>query len=124
MVADQIGKLAYDSAKSAISTRELISKSLEEIENGNQITEKSVETIHKILSNMQEFAEVAKNTSGTSKTQSDMLKQIIQGLEQISSVVQGNSAAAQESSAVSEELSAQSEGLKSQVSNFKPRAAQ
>lgn len=124
VVADQIGKLAYDSAKSAISTRELISKSLEEIENGNQITEKTVEVIHKILSNMQEFAGAAKNASVTSKTQSDMLKQIMQGLEQISSVVQGNSAAAQESSAVSEELSAQSEGLKSQVSNFKLRTAQ
>ena len=40
VVADQIGKLASDSAQSAIDTKKLIEKSLDEIENGNIITEK------------------------------------------------------------------------------------
>ena len=39
VVADQIGKLATDSAKSAISTRELISKCLQEVEAGNGIVD-------------------------------------------------------------------------------------
>ena len=38
VVADQIGKLASDSAKSAVNTRELIDKTLVEIEKGNSIT--------------------------------------------------------------------------------------
>ena len=37
VVADQIGKLAGDSAQAAVNTRDLIEKSLQEIENGNQI---------------------------------------------------------------------------------------
>lgn len=42
VVADQIGKLADDSAKSAVNTRELIAKAIEEVENGNAITKKTV----------------------------------------------------------------------------------
>lgn len=38
VVADQIGKLAADSANSAVNTRELIDKTLVEIQKGNEIT--------------------------------------------------------------------------------------
>ena len=38
VVADQIGKLAADSAKSAVNTRDLIDKTLVEIDKGNNIT--------------------------------------------------------------------------------------
>lgn len=119
VVADQIGKLASDSAKSAIDTKELIAKSLVEIDNGNKITLKTVEAIEGILASMKEFAENAKEASDASKNQADMLKQVEAGIDQISRVVQNNSASAQETSATSEELSAQSEGLKQQVDKFK-----
>ena len=119
VVADQIGKLASDSAQAAVNTRELIEKSLEEIESGNQITEKTVAALNKILESMNDFANVAKGTSESSTEQASMLKQIEQGIEQISSVVQSNSAAAEETSATSEELSAQSEGLKELVGKFR-----
>ena len=115
VVADQIGKLAGDSAQAAVNTRDLIEKSLQEIENGNQITEKTVAALNKILESMNDFANAAKGASESSTEQADMLKQIEQGIEQISSVVQSNSAAAEETSATSQELSAQSEGLKNLV---------
>ena len=110
VVADQIGKLAGDSAQAAVNTRDLIEKSLQEIENGNQITEKTVAALNKILESMNDFANAAKGASESSTEQ---------GIEQISSVVQSNSAAAEETSATSQELSAQSEGLKNLVGRFK-----
>lgn len=119
VVADQIGKLAGDSAQAAVNTRDLIEKSLQEIENGNQITEKTVAALNKILESMNDFANAAKGASESSTEQADMLKQIEQGIEQISSVVQSNSAAAEETSATSQELSAQSEGLKNLVGKFR-----
>lgn len=119
VVADQIGKLAGDSAQAAVNTRDLIEKSLQEIENGNQITKKTVAALNKILESMNDFANAAKGASESSTEQADMLKQIEQGIEQISSVVQSNSAAAEETSATSQELSAQSEGLKNLVGRFK-----
>lgn len=119
VVADQIGKLAGDSAQAAVNTRDLIEKSLQEIENGNQITEKTVAALNKILESMNDFANAVKGASESSTEQANMLKQIEQGIEQISSVVQSNSAAAEETSATSQELSAQSEGLKTLVGKFR-----
>jgi methyl-accepting chemotaxis protein len=84
VVADQIGKLAGDSAQAAVNTRDLIEKSLQEIENGNQITEKTVAALNKILESMNDFANAAKGASESSTEQADMLKQIEQGIEQIS----------------------------------------
>ena len=103
VVADQIGKLAGDSAQAAVNTRDLIEKSLQEIENGNQITEKTVAALNKILESMNDFANAVKGASESSTEQANMLKQIEQGIEQISSVVQSNSA----------------EGLKNLVGRFK-----
>lgn len=118
VVADQIGKLAADSALSAVTIRELISKSLAEIETGNRIVENTLESISTVLANMEAFAGMASGAAEASKIQVDMLKQIEGGIEQISDVVQNNSAAAQETSAISEELSAQSVSLDEMVTKF------
>ncbi len=119
VVADQIGKLASDSARSAVDTRQMIEKSMEEIKAGSNIAEKTVEAIKSVLVSMSDFQTVSKGTSEISRQQADMLRQIQQGIGQISLTVQSNSASAEETSATSEELSAQAENLKDQVSRFK-----
>lgn len=121
VVADQIGKLASDSAQSAVDTRELIEKSIMEIEHGNSITEQTVAVLEDIFGTMGTFAESATGASEASTAQSRMLKEIEVGIEQIAGVVQSNSASAQETSATSEELSAQAESLKGLVGQFKLR---
>lgn len=118
VVADQIGKLAADSAKSAVSTRELISKCLKEVESGNAIVTETIESFGSVLTNMTEFAGMASGAAGASKAQADMLKQVEAGINQISSVVQNNSAAAEETSALSEELSNQAMKLDEAVKMF------
>ena len=121
VVADQIGKLANDSAQSAISTKELIVKALEEIEKGNKIVSDTMDTIGAVLESMQQFAESAKGAAESSRTQANMLEQIESGIDQISTVVQNNSAASEETSAISEELSAQAISLREMISVFKLR---
>lgn len=121
VVADQIGKLAADSAKSAVNTRELISKSMEEIGRGNQIAERTAEALEKVIDGIRLLAESAKGSSSLSAEQAEIMNQIQQGIEQIADVVQSNSASAQETSATSEELFAQSETLEGLVSRFKVR---
>ena len=121
VVADQIGKLADDSAKSAVNTRELIAKAIQEVENGNAITKKTVAVLNDILESMKLFATSAEASSEDSKNMARMLEEIEKAIEQISEVVQSNSASAEETSATSEELSAQSETLKELVSKFKLR---
>lgn len=119
VVADQIGKLATDSAGSAINTRALIEKTLEEIKKGNEITEQTAGSIEKVISGIDMLASNSRETSDKSSTQAETMRQIEKGVEQISTVVQSNSATAQETSATSEELSAQAENLKEQVSRFR-----
>ena len=118
VVADQIGKLAADSARSAVNTKDLINKSLLEVQNGNDITNKTAEVITKVVGNITDFAKAAEGSAQASRAQADMLKQVVAGIEQISAVVQNNSAAAEETSAVSEELLAQATVLKEEASNF------
>lgn len=121
VVADQIGKLAADSAQSAVNTRNLIIKSLEEIDQGNQITVQTKEALTSVIEGMQEFAQIAHQNSEAFTSQAESLREIETGVEQISVVVQNNSASAEESSATSEELSAQSENLNSLVGKFQLR---
>lgn len=74
VVADQIGKLATDSAQSAITTRELIVKSLGEIDAGNYIVERSMDAITEVLANMENFATMAAGVAESSKEQVEMLR--------------------------------------------------
>lgn len=118
VVADQIGKLAADSAQSAINTKELIVKSLAEIEQGNAITTKTAEALEQVVGGIHELAGAAKNNSTLSAEQAETMAQVQMGIEQIADVVQNNSASAEETSATSEELSAQSQNLKALVDQF------
>jgi len=118
VVADQIGKLAADSAQSAVTTRDLISRCLSEVDAGNHIVESTLESIGTVLANMEAFAGMAAGAAEASNAQVDMLKQIEAGMDQINLVVQSNSATAQETSAVSEELSAQATGLDDMIQKF------
>lgn len=121
VVADQIGKLADESAKSAVTTRELIGKSLEEITSGNEITMKTAQSLKEVIGSMQQFAGIAAKVSEASDAQAQTMREIERGVEQISGVVQSNSATAEESSATSQELSAQAEGLSTLVGRFRLR---
>ncbi len=119
VVADQIRKLADDSAQSAVHTRELIETAIQEVGRGNQITDRTSESLQKVVEGMEVLAKSAQDAMESSKTQADAMAQIEQGIEQISAVVQNNSATAEETSATSEELSAQAASMNELVDQFK-----
>ena len=119
VVADQIGKLAADSATSAVNTKRLIENSMKEIEFGNEIVEKTTSAIEKVINGITMLASSTKEISDLSDTQADAMKQLELGVEQIADVIQNNSASAEQTSATSEELSAQSANLEELVGQFK-----
>lgn len=118
VVAGQIGKLAADSAQSAVNTRKLISKSISEITNGNQVTLQTSKSLESIILGISQLAESSKESSDMSQKQAQSIEYVKTGIEQISGVVQNNSALSQETSATSEELSAQAETMKHLVEQF------
>ena len=119
VVADQIGKLAADSAKSAVNTRDLIDKTLVEIEKGNNITRTTAEAFNQIIADMESFAELAQNTMEKANSQAESLEQIGQGIEQLSGVVQGNAASSEENTAISINLAEGAAKMQDRVNIFK-----
>lgn len=118
VVADQIRKLAEDSAKSAVSTRELIQESSKKVEDGNAITQETEASLAKVIESIGQIQSGVEKTRDSSDSQAEVIHQIESGVEQIAEVVQNNSAAAQETSATSEELSAQAATLSELVNRF------
>ena len=119
VVADQIGKLAADSAKSAVNTRDLIDKTLVEIEKGNTITRTTADAFNQIITDMESFAELAENTMEKANSQAESLEQIGQGIEQLSGVVQGNAASSEENTAISINLAEGAAKMNDRVNIFK-----
>lgn len=119
VVADQIGKLASDSAQSAVNTRELINKTLVEIEKGNTITISTAESFDQIIVNMKSFAELAHQSTENANEQASALKQIEEGIEQIAGATQNTATSSEENSAISVNLSDKSTKLDELVKRFK-----
>ncbi len=121
VVADQIGKLAMDSAQSAVRTKELIQRALQEVENGNAITKDTKQALEEVVEGIEFLSNASKHASESSASQVISLREVELAVEQISGVVQSNSAAAEETSATSEELAAQATSLRDLISNFELR---
>ena len=119
VVADQIRKLAEQSTRSAVGTRQLIEGSLAEVEAGNRAAQRASVSIASIISGIKAIAKSSQELSEISKEQSSAMLQVEQGINQISEVVQTNSATAEETSATSQELSAQATTMNDLVSQFK-----
>lgn len=119
VVADQIGKLAADSAKSAVNTRDLIDKTLVEIQRGNAVTITMAEAFNQIISDMDSFAEMAENTMEKANAQAESLEQVGQGIEQLSGVVQSTAASSEENTAISINLSEGADKMNERVNRFK-----
>ncbi len=118
VVADQIRKLAEDSAASAVTTKELIDKSLREVHKGNEITEQTADSLNNVIKELDNIVQAVADIRVASDKQALSVKEIEKGFEAISAVVESNSAAAEETSATSQELSAQAAALKGMVERF------
>ena len=111
--------LADQSAKSAVNTRELVSNTLNEIEEGSKIAYRTADVLNGVVEAIQKIADTSKTLSENSQEQADAVEQADMGIARISDVVQSNSAAAQESYATSEELSVQATTMHELVAKFR-----
>ena len=121
VVAEQIRKLADQSAKSAVSTRELIENSENAVDEGGKIALKTAEVLESVVASVKDIATTSRELSTNIKIQVESIEQAEEGITRISEVVQSNSATAEETSATSEELSAQAITMQELVEKFQLR---
>ena len=119
VVADEVRNLASKSAESANSTKELISSTIEAVENGSGIAHKTAQTMDSVIKLSQESAEIVADISKAAEYQAEAVKQVTVGIERISQVIATNSATAEQSAASCEELSAQARLLKEQIDRLR-----
>ncbi|SHK11602.1 HAMP domain-containing protein [Hathewaya proteolytica DSM 3090] len=119
VVAEEVRKLAEDSKKSALETKELVQVNIDEIASGTSITESVISDLKKAIEGLATIAEDSKTTAEAVEYEAQAMKQIEAAIGQISDVIQNNSATSEETSASSETLSLEAEHLKELVEQFK-----
>lgn len=111
VVATEIGKLADESAAAVNTTRDLIGLSLDEIDNGNDLVEQVVRSLHASVQAVENVNGMIQKTTENANYQAVSMEQIRIRIEEISRGIQ-------ESSATSEELAAQATTLNDMVQHF------
>lgn len=119
VVADEVRNLSQKSAEAAKETAVLIENSIQAVEKGAAIMNKTSASFTEVASKSMEVGTMVDDMTDQARTQAAAISQIKLGIEQISSVIQINSATSEESAAESEELSAQVIALKALVAHFK-----
>ncbi len=118
VVADEVRNLASKSAEAAKNTTTLIEGSLKAVEEGNEFSSATQQSLLEVVEHTEQVAEAMGKITKASDDQAEAIKQVTVGIDQISAVVQTNSATAEQSAAASEELSSQANVLKGLVGQF------
>ena len=118
VVADEVRNLASKSDQAAKQTKELIERSTQNVERGNQLSGDVSEALDRTTELAGETVAFINQVADNIISEAHAIDQVTTGIDQISSVVQTNSATAEESAAASEELSGQAQLLKDLVSKF------
>ncbi len=119
VVAGEISQLANQSSEAAKNTHQLISDTMDEISNGNEVVDETKAALELVVESVNQVSEMMTTSGNMAKDQVVSMEQITDGIEQISNVVSSNSATAEESSAVSQQLSEESNMLNDLIDKFK-----
>ncbi len=111
VVAEEVRNLAEKSAQAANETNDMITGSIQKINNGSELAKETAKSLEEIVSDVEKTAELIDNIAMATNNQATAVTEINQAIGQVSVVVQNNSASSEECAASSEELANQSEAL-------------
>ena len=122
VVADEVRNLATKSDQAAKATKELIDRSIESVQSGDEIVKKVSDALSRTVDAAGLAVNSLKEITKAVETEAESISQVTEGIDQISSVVQTNSATSEESAAASEELSSQASLMKDLMMKFTLRS--
>ncbi len=112
VVANEVRNLANKSSEASKSTADLIKKSLEKVEQGDRIADRTAEALMDVVNGVEDITKSIHSITEASVRQELSVRQITQEISRISGVIQSSSATAEEIAAASEELSYQAQVLR------------
>lgn len=118
VIAGEVRELAQNCAVAAESTFELVSSTLENMEQGMTALKHAVSNMENSALQTQEVNAMIETISEATEEQTLAMKQISQALEQISNVAENNSAVSQESAASSVEMEEHARQLKDAIQKY------
>ena len=121
VVADEVRSLAGRSQVSAAETSEIVKDDLNQVAEGQRVTNEVVGSFESIVGNIEDVSLALSEITELSNEQLSQISGINQNVAEISTVVSDTSMAAQESASASEQLSSLADLLREEVSFFKLR---
>ncbi len=119
VVAGEVRALAQKSAAAAKDIKDLIHVSVERIENGTQLAEKSGEMLSGITGSIEQVATMIAQIATASHEQSDGIGQVHKAIANIDKVTQENAALVEETTAAAERLNQEADHLRENMAFFK-----
>ena len=119
VVASEVRNLAVRTADSSKKIEVLIKESLERVQKGDMLVQKSGEILKGIVSNTKETSEIIVEIALAMREQSAAIEQIQVAVNQLNDVTQQNAALGEELTANSDSMNSEAEELADMVSRFK-----
>lgn len=123
VVASEVRALAGKSAEAAKDIKSLIEVSVDRIDSGTQLADKSGEVLGGVVSSIGQVTSLITGISQASKEQSLALNQVSQAINDIDRISQENATLAQTTANSSEQLLNSSTNLREVIEFFKPKKA-
>lgn len=118
VVATEVRNLAQRSAGAAKEIKELISDSVDKVEQGNRFANQAGKTMAEVVNSIQRVAQIMADISNASREQSGGIDQVGRAVTQMDEMTQQNAALVEEAAAAAESLEEQARNLVQAVSVF------
>lgn len=115
VVADAVRSLSQKSAASARDITQLIKESVERVENGSKVADRSEAILHNIMTSVKKVADLNNEIAQASREQADGISQISKAMNELDTSVQQNAQAAEEVSSSSENMKHHADYLQESV---------
>ncbi|OIQ68223.1 methyl-accepting chemotaxis protein IV [mine drainage metagenome] len=119
VVATEVRSLAGRSAQAAKEIKDLISASVERVEEGTTLVDRAGETMQQVVNSIRRVTDIMGEISVASDEQSHGVAQVVEAIRQMDQVTQQNAALVEEMAAAAESLNDQAQDLVGTVAVFK-----
>jgi methyl-accepting chemotaxis protein len=119
VVATEVRNLAQKSAAAAKEIKELISNSVQKVQNGVILVDEAGNTMSKVVESIKRVTDIVDEISSASSEQAVGIEQVNQAISQMDQVTQQNAALVEEAAAASASMQNEADNLSKIVSIFK-----